>query len=88
MSDYVKPPWYANGHAVYMGADGGFSLRCCPNPEDNARYIVHCVNNHEKYIQALSRLVWACKNLEYEAGRVDIPLAHAESLLEELKDNK
>lgn len=53
MSEHNETPWYANGPAVYMGADGGFSLRCCPNPEANARHIVHCVNNHERLVEAL-----------------------------------
>lgn len=52
--------------------------------EDDAALAVHCVNHHERLVEALSRLAWACGNLEYEAGRVDIPLSHAEDLLAEL----
>ncbi len=60
MNDKVNPrPWYANEHAVYMGADGGFSLRCCPNPEANARHIVKCVNLHDELVEALDAIVCA-----------------------------
>lgn len=76
--------WYANGHAVYMGADGGFSLRCCPNPEANARHIVHCVNNHERLVQMLTRTVNECEMHPVPEGLLE----EARALLAQLEAGK
>ena len=54
----------------------------------NARYIVHCVNNHARLVEALQRLVRDCDNLEYEAGRVALSQYDAEELLDELEAGK
>lgn len=57
MSEHSETPWYANGHAVYMGADGGFSLRCCPSPEENAKFIVTAVNYHHRLRGMLGEII-------------------------------
>lgn len=52
MSAHTPEPWSADGSVIYLGKEGGFDLRDCPNPEANARRIVACVN--------------ACKGLEID----------------------
>ena len=47
MSKHTPTPWEARECLVYMGNEGGFSLKHCPTPEANAKHIVKCVNEHE-----------------------------------------
>ncbi len=85
MSDHVSTPWYSNGTAVYMGGDGGFSLRCCPSPEDNAKYIVKDVNYHERLVEVLRACVESLENKDETLGCIDnIVSDSAISLLIEL----
>lgn len=66
---HTPPPWYANEHAVYMGADGGFSLRCCPNPDSNAKFIVTAVNYHDRLREALRGALNAKSMEDYHDAR-------------------
>lgn len=88
MSDNVTPrPWVANPKtpmAATICRVGPASIETDNEIGDDyadARHIVRCVNYHNLLKEKLSRLCAACENLEYEAGRVDLPLQDAENLL-------
>lgn len=56
----------------------------------NPRLIETSVNYHNLLKETLSRLCQACESLEFEAGRVDLPMQDAENLLnllEQLEQN-
>lgn len=50
MSEHTSEPWKFSETRVYFpGIQGGFDLRYCPAPRDNARRIVACVNACKGY---------------------------------------
>jgi len=49
-------PWQAYEHIVYTGRSGGFSLRDCPKPYDDAALIVAAVNALPSLIEEVKRL--------------------------------
>jgi hypothetical protein len=60
MTDKATPrPWKAHGPLVYMGREGGFDLRHCPEPEANAALIVEAVNSYDAHKAMIAELVEA-----------------------------
>ena len=97
MSEHTPTPWKLSGQARIVGphpkGDGRNrhiataihdSGTWKQEQEANAAFIVDAANYHKILIVALSHLCRACRNLDFEAGRVDIPLSHAEDVLEEV----
>lgn len=94
MSEHTKGIWKLDQYGdVVHSCNGqvfvtGFALSCGPRnkeAEANARHIVHCVNNHERLVEAVKELIESSCFMRDEYSDMDDAVDSARTLLAQLE---